>query len=254
MALVGAAVLVEGEVPVASASPTGRVYWSSFCATTSGQRKLFQEPRNVMMPRAARAGLVIGRTIRQRIGSSPHPSMRAASISSSGSDRMNCHMRNTPKGAARNGGISPSRESLSPMFVTSTYRGTKVTRPGTMGAARTRVNTAIQPRNPSFASAWPSIEQNSRLPVVTTTATRTELVNMPTSRVRRTARRIWYYFATVVASGRHLAPDATGWWPYPTEAAHAEVAERSVELTAVPYYAWVNRGHGAMRVWMPGLR
>jgi hypothetical protein len=24
-----------------------------------------------------------------------------------------------------------------------------------------------------------------------------------------------------------------------------------VELTAIPYYAWANRGAGAMRVWVP---
>jgi DUF1680 family protein len=26
---------------------------------------------------------------------------------------------------------------------------------------------------------------------------------------------------------------------------------RGVALTAVPYYAWANRGPGAMRVWIP---
>nr|WP_259408102.1 beta-L-arabinofuranosidase domain-containing protein [Streptomyces akebiae] len=57
--------------------------------------------------------------------------------------------------------------------------------------------------------------------------------------------------STVVASGRRLASDEAGWWPYRTEAASAD---RPVELTAVPYYAWANRGDGAMRVWIPQRR
>ncbi|UUU28134.1 glycoside hydrolase family 127 protein [Streptomyces sp. DSM 40750] len=58
---------------------------------------------------------------------------------------------------------------------------------------------------------------------------------------------------TLVASGRRLTPDGIGWWPYPTDPAHTRQADQSqpVELTAVPYYAWANRGDGAMRVWIP---
>ncbi|OIV36313.1 glycosyl hydrolase [Mangrovactinospora gilvigrisea] len=42
-----------------------------------------------------------------------------------------------------------------------------------------------------------------------------------------------------------------GWWPYgDVDAASGEVGE-AVTLTAVPYYAWANRGVGAMRVWIP---
>ena len=29
------------------------------------------------------------------------------------------------------------------------------------------------------------------------------------------------------------------------------LAQREVSLVAVPYYAWANRGPGAMRVWIP---
>jgi len=35
--------------------------------------------------------------------------------------------------------------------------------------------------------------------------------------------------------------------PAPTE----NLPQREVALTAVPYYAWANRGPGAMRVWIP---
>jgi uncharacterized protein len=60
--------------------------------------------------------------------------------------------------------------------------------------------------------------------------------------------------AAIVATGQHLAPDETGWWPYPMDAAHTRLADQSIELTAVPYYAWANRGDGAMRVWIPRRR
>ncbi|MEU1185076.1 beta-L-arabinofuranosidase domain-containing protein [Streptomyces sp. NPDC005820] len=59
---------------------------------------------------------------------------------------------------------------------------------------------------------------------------------------------------TLTAAGhRHSADPAgpDGWWPYgPADAAPAPVGA-AVELTAVPYYAWANRGAGGMRVWMP---
>ncbi len=48
---------------------------------------------------------------------------------------------------------------------------------------------------------------------------------------------------------------ATGWWPYrsaTTAGSTAEAAE-PVSLTAIPYYAWGNRGPGAMRIWLPIL-
>ncbi len=89
-----------------SESATGSVYRSSLCAATSGQRKLFQDVRNVRMPSVARGGPHSGITIRAKIRSSPAPSMRAASSSASGMPRMNCRMRNTPSGAVMNGRIS----------------------------------------------------------------------------------------------------------------------------------------------------
>lgn len=62
---------------------------------------------------------------------------------------------------------------------------------------------------------------------------------------------------TVTVTGRPLpaddpsdAPSAD--WPYPTYTPAASGAPReSVELTAVPYYAWANREAGVMRVWLP---
>jgi DUF1680 family protein len=41
-------------------------------------------------------------------------------------------------------------------------------------------------------------------------------------------------------------------WPYPALAETASAADDDpVEITAVPYFAWANRGIGPMRVWLP---
>ena len=38
---------------------------------------------------------------------------------------------------------------------------------------------------------------------------------------------------------------------YMSVAGSDEVAQKPVRLTAVPYFAWANRGPNAMRVWVP---
>lgn len=87
-----------------------------------------------------------------------------------------------------NGRISPSKEPVSPRLATTTYSGTKVTRPGTMRVAMTRAKTPRRPRKSSLARAYPSIEQKMRFPAVTATATITELANMPVkSRLRNSS-------------------------------------------------------------------
>jgi DUF1680 family protein len=48
-------------------------------------------------------------------------------------------------------------------------------------------------------------------------------------------------------------PDADATTPYAPVAASAPEATREVTLTAVPYYAWANRGPQPMRVWVPVL-
>jgi DUF1680 family protein len=57
---------------------------------------------------------------------------------------------------------------------------------------------------------------------------------------------------TVVAAGhrRRLADDGS-WWPYRAAETTAASVGDSVELTAIPYYAWANRQDGSMRVWLP---
>ncbi|MDX3760561.1 glycoside hydrolase family 127 protein [Streptomyces mirabilis] len=58
---------------------------------------------------------------------------------------------------------------------------------------------------------------------------------------------------TVVTTGRRRAVPDTGWWPYRSADADPAIAPsgESVELTAIPYYAWANRQDGSMRVWLP---
>ncbi|MFD9327714.1 glycoside hydrolase family 127 protein [Streptomyces sp. NPDC060065] len=56
---------------------------------------------------------------------------------------------------------------------------------------------------------------------------------------------------TVIASGRRLPSDEPGQWPYTPHEAEPRPLPETVHLAAVPYYAWANRGLGAMRVWIP---
>jgi uncharacterized protein len=47
---------------------------------------------------------------------------------------------------------------------------------------------------------------------------------------------------------RHTVAD----WPYPAADDRPAEGGTDVRLTAVPYFAWANRGIGPMRVWLPG--
>ena len=61
---------------------------------------------------------------------------------------------------------------------------------------------------------------------------------------------------TVTVDGHLRQPaepegSGAGWWPYrPAREASAD-GWQPVTLTAIPYFAWANRGPGAMRVWIP---
>ena len=55
---------------------------------------------------------------------------------------------------------------------------------------------------------------------------------------------------TVSVAGRATRHEAAG-WPYRT-ASDRRVGEGGrLTVTAVPYFAWANRGVGPMRVWLP---
>ena len=52
--------------------------------------------------------------------------------------------------------------------------------------------------------------------------------------------------------GEHVPPD--GWpgeWPYQDAAGGADGGRGAIQLAAVPYALWGNRGEGTMRVWVP---
>jgi DUF1680 family protein len=54
----------------------------------------------------------------------------------------------------------------------------------------------------------------------------------------------------VTARGRarkHVSPR----WPYPRADEAAAQDGEDVQITAIPYFAWANRGIGPMRVWLP---
>ena len=74
-------------------------------------------------------------------------------MSSSGSVRMYCRIRNTPNGPARNGRIMPRRVLVSPILVVITNSGTNVTTPGTIRVPSTTMNSAFLPGKSSFARA-----------------------------------------------------------------------------------------------------
>jgi DUF1680 family protein len=61
-------------------------------------------------------------------------------------------------------------------------------------------------------------------------------------------------FVAVRASARIVTPRLPGTWPYRDYEPSGELAGGGVHgVVAVPYFAWSNRGAGAMRVWIPLL-
>jgi DUF1680 family protein len=56
---------------------------------------------------------------------------------------------------------------------------------------------------------------------------------------------------TVRAAGFQVDPAAWQGQLYRPVGSGPPAPRRKVELTAIPYYAWANRGPAAMRVWIP---
>ncbi len=54
---------------------------------------------------------------------------------------------------------------------------------------------------------------------------------------------------TIRAGG--VVPDRTDWQNHLYQPLKQADSLRSMNLVAIPYYAWANRGPGAMRIWMP---
>ena len=88
--------------------PTGSVHKLRSCATTRGQRKLFQLARKRMMARLAEAGANRGKAIEMKMRNSDAPSMRAESSNSSGMLMANWRIRKMAKALSMPGTIRPA--------------------------------------------------------------------------------------------------------------------------------------------------
>ncbi len=51
--------------------------------------------------------------------------------------------------------------------------------------------------------------------------------------------------------GTGRSRDRSSWWPYASVGSQDTGGTEPLELTAIPYFAWGNRGSGAMRIWIP---
>jgi uncharacterized protein len=56
----------------------------------------------------------------------------------------------------------------------------------------------------------------------------------------------------VTARGRARTHDSPS-WPYRLAGEPVPADGRDVEITAIPYFSWANRGIGPMRVWLPRI-
>lgn len=57
---------------------------------------------------------------------------------------------------------------------------------------------------------------------------------------------------TVQVAATRVSVDRGSWWPYREATADTRPdTGRVQQLTAIPYFAWGNRGPGAMRIWTP---
>jgi hypothetical protein len=91
----------------------------------SGQTRSFHAPSRVKIASVARAGLASGSTIRQKTPNVLHPSIRAASSSSRGSDRKNWRIRKMPNAEASHGTNAAPRVSIRCSRANITYVGTR---------------------------------------------------------------------------------------------------------------------------------
>jgi uncharacterized protein len=58
---------------------------------------------------------------------------------------------------------------------------------------------------------------------------------------------------TVVSLKGRVVGHTGGSWPYRSAGSDASPLGDEIDVTAVPYFAWANRGIGPMRVWLPAL-
>ena len=121
----------------------------------SWPKKSLHVQMKVKIAVVASAGTMRGMSTCRKMRRWPAPSMRAASSSSFGSERMNCTMRNTKKASvARNFGTSSGRNVLThPSWEKITYWGTMMTWIGSMIVASMIAKNTVRPRNCNLAKA-----------------------------------------------------------------------------------------------------
>lgn len=102
-----------------------------------------------------RAGVDIGRMIRQKIPKCPQPSIRAASSSSFGMPRMNWTIRKMKNASVASsfGTISGQKVLIQSSWENSTYCGTMITWIGSMMVPSMIANQVRLRRNSSRANA-----------------------------------------------------------------------------------------------------
>src|SRR5215213_2059681 len=132
-------------------SQSWTVNLSSLRRNTSGCRKSFQDERKTKIASEARAGRITGSTMREKMPNSPAPSTRAASRSSSGTERQYCRIQKMPKALAIPGMISARYVSTQPMHAMMMKLGINPTPSGIIIVVRMPTNSASRPRNRSLA-------------------------------------------------------------------------------------------------------
>ena len=105
------------------------------------------------MASVASAGIESGSTIRKSTPNREHPSIRAASSSSTGSVRKNWRSRKMPNGVTRLGAISAPSVSTRPRCCTIRNVGIMITWNGTISVARSAMNVTSRPKKRSRANA-----------------------------------------------------------------------------------------------------
>ena len=119
-----------------------------------GQKKLVQVMMNVKSPSIAAAGRAAGRAMCQNVRNMFAPSIRPASISSSGSAwPMYCVIQNTPNAVTSPGTITAPSVPVQPKAAIAMKSGTTLSCVGTAIVPITKIRSPFLPRKRSFANA-----------------------------------------------------------------------------------------------------
>ena len=115
--------------------------------------KSFHVPSSVNTASVTMIGFRTGTMIERKMRNSLAPSIRAASMSSSGIDCAYCRTRKMPKMLAIPGTITPPYEFTRPICFSMRKSGTIATCPGTTNAPSSSLNKRSRPKKRSLANA-----------------------------------------------------------------------------------------------------